>query len=331
MLRRGIRQGCNQRCANVYERLYICQRDTPKEEYPHIHPLDRPLRTRHTLALGVGGCTIFIVADRYRPTAQKVIRVAMFFSIFIALLTPATLAIASLTHHQHKRLQLRNRGRCVAHIAHLLSCRETPNEADIEVLRRRYSPSTLCHVLNFAIHTLRGDCIERIVFIGHECHLTINPIIINPDHAVGYIAEIERPLSLCEVAEATSTLLASTCPIAYTPLLSSRNRNLQLMGLYLVYHFGFVDAEHLVRRALNSKEPTIANLALHTLCSICGNMRTPSVVAHFEQITPRYRRVIMRHAVQSCYSPSSVAHLFTQEEQREFMARISSYKCSILC
>jgi hypothetical protein len=39
----------------------------------------------------------------------------------------------------------------------------------------------------------------------------------------------------------------------------------------------------------------------------------------------------VRHAVQSCYSPQSLAHLLNRQEQQEFEGRVSSYKSSILC
>lgn len=255
----------------------------------------------------------------------------MLFPLLLSLLTPTVLVVASIAQRHHTKARQREQGRCFTHIAHLLRRDEMPDNDNIKRLLRHHTASTVCATLNYSLRTLRGGATGRIVAIGRACNLHINPIVLNPDHAIRHIADIQRRLSLCEVAHISSSLLANGCPIAYTPLLTSHNHNLQLIGLYLVYHFGFVDAEPLVRRILNANEPSISHLAMHTLCSISGNMHAQSVTSHFEQLSPPHRKELLRHAVQSCYSHRGISRLFNEEECREFAARISSYKCTIPC
>lgn len=252
-------------------------------------------------------------------------------NITLSLLTPITLIVATMIHHIRTRLTNHQQRRCIAHIGALIGRDHTPQKGEIAQLRRRYTSSTIQAAINTVIRSLRGAAVERAIVIGKGCNLQILPILHRPDHAIVYISKIGRQLSLCEIAHLTSMLVAYNAPLAYTPLLSSRNHNLRLIGLYLVYHFGFVDAERLVQHALQTKEPTISNVAAHTLCSICGNLHTHRVVSHFEHLSAHHRHALLRHAVQACYSPQSVAHLLSAREREEFEGRVSSYKCSILC
>lgn len=252
-------------------------------------------------------------------------------SIFLSLLMPATLLVTALIRKGYFALHTERQRRCLSHIVRVVGGGREVQPKPLLRLRRHYSRREVCTSLDTIAHTLRGSAIEGVIRVGEACDISIHSILRRPDHAVVYVANMQRPLSLCEAAHLTSTLLANNAPIAYTPLLSSRNRNLQLVGLHLVYHFGFIDAEHLIQQMVASREPTISVLALHTLCSICGNMRTRGVVAHFERLSERRRLAIVRHAVQSCYSPQSLAHLLNRQEQQEFEGRVSSYKSSILC
>ena len=137
-------------------------------------------------------------------------------------------------------------------------------------LQQRFSTNTLHASFHTVVGTFRGRVIDHTLLLGEACGLSFHPILRRPDHAIVHISKIGRPLTLCEAAHLTATLVANNSPIAYTPLLSSHNRNLQLIGLNLVYRFGFIDAEHLVNHLVVSNEPTISDLAIHTLCAICG-------------------------------------------------------------
>lgn len=248
----------------------------------------------------------------------------------LSLLMPTAFIVTALLRKGYFTLQGEWQRRCLSRVVKMIENGEARQQKPISHLRR-FPPKVLCTSLDTIIHTLRGDTTDDAIHLGEACNISFHAILRRPDHAIVYIARVERPITLCEAAHLTSTLLANNTPMAYTPLLSSRNRNLQLVGLHLVYHFGFVDAEHLIQQMVANGEPTISTLALHTLCSICGNMRTHRVVSHFEGLSEHRRLAIVRHAVQSCYSPHSLAHLLTRQEQQEFEGRVSSYKSSILC
>lgn len=249
----------------------------------------------------------------------------------LSLIMPSALLLTALLRGAHLSLQRRQQRRCISSIIRVLHNTEPLEQEEFLHLRRQHSAATLGRVFATITATFRGPIVEEALRIGNSCNLSFHAILRRPDHAIVYVSRVKRALSLCEVAHLTATLVANNAPVAYTPLLSSRNRNLQLVGLYIVYHFGFVDAEHLVQQMVGSREPTVATLAIHTLCSICGDMRTRGVIAHFERLSAPRRLALMRHAVQSCYSPQSVAHLLNTQERHEFEGRVSSYKCSILC
>lgn len=246
-------------------------------------------------------------------------------NIALSLLMPLAFTLTALLHRAHAARRRHLQRRSIVRIAEVISGRRAVAELG------HTSPKVLHSSLYTVINTLRGEAVDEAIRIGERYNIRFHAILRRPDHAIVHISKVKRPLSLCEAAHLTAALIANNSPVAYTPLLSSRNRNLQLIGLNLVYHFGFTDAEPLVQRMTTSAEDTISELALHTLCAINGNICTRRVAAHFAAMHRIRRRATLRHLVNTCYSTHSVAHLLTAQELHEFEGRVSSYKCSILC
>ena len=119
--------------------------------------------------------------------------------------------------------------------------------------------------------------------------------------------------------------------IAYTPMLASENRNLQLIGVYLAESLLAVDAETYLQRLVASPDYEVAHAGLYALCAIRGDIASRSSHLAIERLTPLHRAAFLRHAVQSCYSLSSCARLLTAKERTQFTQRIDSYKCRIVC
>ena len=152
-----------------------------------------------------------------------------------------------------------------------------------------------------------------------------------PDRAIQYITRFNSSLTLCEVAILTQLLRRAGAPIAYTPLLSSQNRNLQLIGIYLSEQFSIVDAEPHLQRLAESEDAEVSYMALQTLCSIRGDISTSQVKRALERLAPHGRNSFILHAVHNCYSLRSCSHLLTGEERTLFSQRINSYKCRMIC
>jgi hypothetical protein len=152
-----------------------------------------------------------------------------------------------------------------------------------------------------------------------------------PDRAIHYIAKFDAPITLLEAALLTQLMRRNGAPIAYTPLLISQNRNLQMLGIYLSGHFSIADAEPHLQRLVEEKDKEVAYLALQTLCSIRGNISTSQVRNCLQQMASHQRFSFLLHAVQNCYSLRSCAPLLTSEERTLFAQQINSYKCRIVC
>ncbi len=189
-----------------------------------------------------------------------------------------------------------------------------------ELLSLPYAAAVVEYAENFSVEDEKSDFYAMATLVS-----------AHPERAVQYIAEYTAPLSLHEVAVLTIFLRRAGTAIAYTPLLTSSNRNLQMVGIYLSHHFSIVDAEPHLQRLAESDDCEIAYLSLQTLCSIRGDISAPHVGVAFSRLQPHQRNAFILRAVQCCYSLSSCAHYLTRDERTEFSQRVSSYKCRIVC
>lgn len=183
------------------------------------------------------------------------------------------------------------------------------------------------------LSTIVGFAEEGINDARRNEHLysTATLIASHPERAIRYIAKLKRPLSLYEVALLTQLMRRAGTPIAYTPLLISKNRNLQYIGIYICEQFAIIDAEGYLQQLVGSKDEEISYAALHALCSLHGDLTTIGTTSYIAQLSPPLRATFIRHAIQSCYSLNSCAHLLNSNERRNFSLRIESYKCRIIC
>ncbi len=162
-------------------------------------------------------------------------------------------------------------------------------------------------------------------------YATMSLVASHPERAIRYIARLDTRLSLHEVVVLTRLMQRSGSPIAYTPLLISENRNLQYIGIYLCELLAIVDAERYLQLLAESKDCEIALAALQALCTLRGDLKTSHVRLGVSRLAPHLRAAFLRHAVQSCYSLRSCAHLLNNEERTSFSQHVGSYKCQIVC
>lgn len=156
-------------------------------------------------------------------------------------------------------------------------------------------------------------------------------VSVRPDRAVQYILRFDSTLTLHEVAVLVQLMRRAGVAIAYSPMLISPNRNLQLVGIYICNHFSITDAEPHLQRLAESEDRDVAYLALQTLCSIRGDLSTRGVGVALQRLQPHQRIAFVLRAVQNCYSLQSCAHLLSPSEQRLFSQHTSSYKCRMVC
>lgn len=152
-----------------------------------------------------------------------------------------------------------------------------------------------------------------------------------PERAMRYIAHYSGQLSLHEVAVLAMLLRRTGSSIAYTPLLTSQNRNLQLVGIYLCEHFSLIDAEPYLQRLAESADMEVSYSALLAICAVRGDLSTSHVGSALSQLTTYQRNAFILRAVHNCYSLRSCIHHLTREERSNFSKRVNSYKCRIVC
>lgn len=233
--------------------------------------------------------------------------------------------------------------RCVAQISEMIVSAEEPSDEEIHSLRVRFTKGIIHDAATFISEYIYGRSLNRLSLIVEECRVcyssvnddrfseVIKLIEAYPDHAIRYVARLNIVLTWCDVALLAQLMRRAGTPIAYTPLLISQNRNLQLIGLYLCEHFSIVDAEPHLQRLTDSEDSEISYIALLSLCSIRGDISTPQVGRALGRLLPHQRATFLRYAVQACYSLRSCAHLLSRAECQLFSQRINSYKCQIVC
>ena len=275
--------------------------------------------------------------------SQLSITISQTEEIAIALALPLLMMVTQVAHSLYRRLYGYIRARCIVRISRLIMEREEPSDKDILSLRRRFSPDTITDAARFISEHIYGNAHHRLMLITEVCEVELSPlkdselcdlstfIEAYPDRAIRYIARLSRPLSWYEVALLTQLLRRTGTSIVYTPLLTSQNRNLQIIGVYLSELFAITDAEPHLQQLSSSPDEEVAYMALLTLCSIRGDISSPQVACALMRLTPYQRTTFIRHAVQACYTPLSCATLLSTEEQRLFIQQLNSYKCQIKC
>lgn len=151
------------------------------------------------------------------------------------------------------------------------------------------------------------------------------------DCGVRHIARFDSALTRYELAILTRLMHRVGGVVAYTPLLTSPSRNMQLLGIFLAAKFSIFDAEPHLQALVTSEDVEVAYSALQALCAIGGDISTDRVGSVLSGMQPHLRAAFVRNAVRFCYSPHSCESHLTREERRAFSQRIESYKCQIVC
>lgn len=161
--------------------------------------------------------------------------------------------------------------------------------------------------------------------------ITAALVASRPERAVRHITMLNFRLSPHEVAWLSQLLRRVGAPIAYTPMLMSENRNLQLIGIELAERFMAVDAEPHLQRLVQSEDAEVSYVALHALCTLRGDISESHIADAMRRLPFHCRASFIRHAVQACYSLRSCSHLLDKTEQQRFTQLLNSYKSPIIC
>ena len=153
------------------------------------------------------------------------------------------------------------------------------------------------------------------------------------DHgsAVRRLAATARRLTHFETAEIMSLLRRGICPIAYTPLLKSGNRNLAMFGMQIVREFGITGCEAALLDIMRSGDDDLRTDAVLLIGSLRGDVDAPAVAGYVRSLPAAVRRSIYRHFAVAGYSAAALAALFRDGERAWFETLLKSYKRTIRC
>ncbi len=153
-----------------------------------------------------------------------------------------------------------------------------------------------------------------------------------PSRAISTIASLPYRLRHSDIVRIITLLRRGILPIAYEPLLASRNTNLQLLGIAIVRTFGLTIAERqLLQIITSSSEPSITREALYTLASIGGSLHRKSIRHRIHSLPPALRKELCRHLTREGYSPSTMRTIFPPDEAAYSEALTESYKRNLEC
>lgn len=148
-----------------------------------------------------------------------------------------------------------------------------------------------------------------------------------PSTAIATLSSLTFNLSAFDIARIIMLLRRGILPIAYEPLLSSENRNLQMLGLAIVRNFGIEIADKQLQNIIaTSKEYSVTREALYTLSSLgrpLGRVKIRNKIASMPQ---HYRKELCRHLTHEGYSLAALRTLFNHSEMLHTEALIRSYK-----
>lgn len=157
-------------------------------------------------------------------------------------------------------------------------------------------------------------------------------IALAADHgaAIRRLAATERRVSHFETAEMMTLLCRGICPVAYTPLLKSGNRNLAMFGMQIVRRFEIGGCESALLDIVRGGDDDLRTEAVLLLGSLRGDVAVPVVRGYVRGLPVAVRRSIYRHFAVSGYSAAALAALFRRGERSWFETVLKSYKRSIV-
>ncbi len=149
----------------------------------------------------------------------------------------------------------------------------------------------------------------------------------NPSVAIRTISSLEFDLTPFDTARIIALLRRGLLPIAYEPLLANSNRNLRILGLAIVRHFGIEIAEKRLHKIISTEEDiSIISETIYTLASLGRPLGHTRIRERLAAMPAQKRKELCRHLTVEGYSLAAVRSLFTEGESIYAESLINSYK-----
>lgn len=157
-------------------------------------------------------------------------------------------------------------------------------------------------------------------------------VVSDPSSAVRVLSAYPYVFTAFETAEIMAVLRRGLLPLAYDPLLTSKSRNLKMLGINIVRMFGIADAERrLVDIVSSDASGELGREAVCTLGALHLPVMRREIVERVGRMSAGERRSLCRRLVPEGYSCSALAHLAAAEDRHYVETLVASYKRRLVC
>lgn len=153
-----------------------------------------------------------------------------------------------------------------------------------------------------------------------------------PQMTIRRIMSLRYRLSPLDISRIISLLRRGIIPIAYEPLLQSKEYNLQMLGIAIVRNFGIDIADrHLHDIISSSSDNLIVREAIWALSSLGRPLGRAKIRQRMERMSDNERKSFCRHLANEGYSVQALRTLFSEREMHYAEILIKSYKRDLIC
>lgn len=184
-------------------------------------------------------------------------------------------------------------------------------------------------IRHFVVERVRRFASDRNRYV--RFYAVMVQIAADASTSLHLLSDYRDRLSMYELSAVMQLLCLGALPIAYAPLLTSSNVNLQLLGINIVCRFGATDAEAQLLRMVASPTCDVRREALDALCGLGSSLRSAAVVAYVASLDDVARRRLLRRMAHQGYSVTTAEALFGVKSRPYFERIVNSHKRNIVC
>lgn len=163
-------------------------------------------------------------------------------------------------------------------------------------------------------------------------YLLLVQMSASPMHAIALLREYDTPLSACELAQVMTLLQRGVFTVAYAPLLDADNRNLRMLGMEIVRHYGIEEAaERLIEILDEGCDEDMCHTIIYTLGVLRRGLSHRSVGRRVQRMDASTRKSYLRMLAREGFGVQALNALFANGDRPYFESLTASYKSVITC
>jgi len=163
-------------------------------------------------------------------------------------------------------------------------------------------------------------------------YLLLVQMSASPMHSMALLREYDAPLSPCELAQVMTMLQRGAFTVAYAPLLDDGNRNLRMLGLEIVRHYGIEEAaERLIEILDGGCDEEMCQAIIYTLGALRRGLSHRTVGRRMQRMDAATRKSYLRMLAREGFGVQALNSLFANGDRPYFESLTASYKSMITC